>query len=75
MIAFLINLTLRNKHVPFGKLSLLLHSQLFNSWAMYKFKTKLLYNEKELFCAKTELLNFQVTLLLAKLIIAVSGLE
>ena len=34
---------------------------------MYKFKMKLPYNEKELFCSKTELLNFTFTLLLAKL--------
>ena len=33
---------------------------------MYKIGIKLLYN-KELFCAKTELLNFKVALLLAKL--------
>ena len=34
---------------------------------MYKFKIKLLYNEEELFCTKTELLNFKITLPLAKL--------
>ena len=34
---------------------------------MCKFKIKLLYNEEELFCAKTELLNFKITLPLAKL--------
>ena len=34
---------------------------------MYKFKIKLLYNEKKLFCTKTELLNFKFTLELAKL--------
>ena len=34
---------------------------------MYKFKKKLLYSEEELFCAKTELLNFKITLPLAKL--------
>ena len=33
---------------------------------MYKIGIKLLYN-KELFCTKTELLNFKVALLLAKL--------
>ena len=33
---------------------------------MYKFKMKLLYNEEKLFCAKTKLLNFKDTLLLAK---------
>ena len=33
---------------------------------MYKFKIKLLYNEK-IFCVKTELLNFKITLPLAKL--------
>ena len=34
---------------------------------MYKFKMKLLYNEKEFFCLKTELLKFKITLPLAKL--------
>ena len=34
---------------------------------MYKFKIKLLYNEEKLFCTKTELLNFEFTLPLAKL--------
>ena len=34
---------------------------------MHKFKTKLLYNEEELFCTKTELLNFEITLPLTKL--------
>ena len=34
---------------------------------MHKFKTKLLYNEEELFCRKTELLNFEITLPLTKL--------
>ena len=34
---------------------------------MYKFQIKLLYNEERLFCTKTELLNFNFTLPLAKL--------
>ena len=34
---------------------------------MCKFKMKLLYNEEELFCTKTELLNFKITLPLATL--------
>ena len=34
---------------------------------MYKYRIKLLYNEIELFCFKTELLNFKITLPLAKL--------
>ena len=34
---------------------------------MYKLKMKLLYNGEELFCTKAELLNFKVTLILAKL--------
>ena len=34
---------------------------------MYKFKTKLLYNEEIFFGTKTELLNFKFTLPLAKL--------
>ena len=33
---------------------------------MYKFKMKLLYNEEESFCTKTELLDLKVTLPLAK---------
>ena len=40
---------------------------LFNSSAKYKFKMKLLYNEEEKFCTKTEFLNFRLTLPLAKL--------
>ena len=35
---------------------------------MYKFKMKLLYNEEELFCTKTELLNFKLTLPLTELV-------
>ena len=34
---------------------------------MYKFETKLLYNEEKRFCTKAELLNFKITLPLAKL--------
>ena len=34
---------------------------------MYKFKIKLLYNEEELFFTTTNLLNFKITLPLAKL--------
>ena len=34
---------------------------------MFKFKIKLLYNKKHVFCNKTEWSNFMVTLLLAKL--------
>ena len=34
---------------------------------MYEFKIKLLYNEGKLFCTKTDLLNFKITLPLAKL--------
>ena len=34
---------------------------------MYVFKIKLLYNEEERFCTKTEFLNFKITLPLAKL--------
>ena len=36
---------------------------------MHKFKIMLLYNIDELFCTKTELLNFKITLPLAKLYI------
>ena len=41
---------------------------------MYRFKIKLLYNEEKLFCTKTELLNFNFTLPLAKLDIVSSRL-
>ena len=34
---------------------------------MYKFRIKLLYNEEKVFCAKIELLNFNITLPLATL--------
>ena len=34
---------------------------------MHKFKIKLLYNEEEAFCSKAELLNFKITLPLARL--------
>ena len=33
---------------------------------MHKLKMKLLYNEEERFCPKTELLTFKITLTLAK---------
>ena len=33
---------------------------------MYKFKEDLLYNEEELFCIKTELTNFKISLSMAK---------
>ena len=35
---------------------------------MYKFKMKLLYNKEELFCTKTEFLNFKLTLPLTELV-------
>ena len=41
---------------------------------MYKFKTKLLYNEEKHFCTKTEWLNFKFNLPLAKLDIVGSSL-
>ena len=41
---------------------------------MYEFKIKLLYNKEERFCTKTELLNFNITLPLAKLDINISRL-
>ena len=41
---------------------------------MYKFKTKLLYNEEIFFGTKTELLDFKFTLPLAKLDMAGSRL-
>ena len=34
---------------------------------MYKFKMNLLYNEENFFCTETDLLNFKITLPLAKL--------
>ena len=34
---------------------------------VHKFKIKLLYNEEEAFCSKAELLNFKITLPLARL--------
>ena len=34
---------------------------------MYKFKMKLIYNEEEFFLTKTELLNFKITVSMAKL--------
>ena len=44
-----------------------LSRHVFNSKTIYKFKIKLQYNKEGLFCTKTELLNFNVTLPLAKL--------
>ena len=44
-----------------------LRGQIFNSKAMYKFKSRLLYNEGELCCTKTELLKYKITLPLVKL--------
>ena len=41
---------------------------------MYKFKIKLLFNEEIFFCAETELLNFKITLPLAKLVMISSRL-
>ena len=41
---------------------------------MYNFKIKLLYNEEKIFCTKTELLNFNITLPLPKLDIVGSRL-
>ena len=41
---------------------------------MYEFKTKLLYNSEKLFCAKGELLSFNIILPLAKLDIVGSRL-
>ena len=67
MISFLINLTVPNKKPFSGRLLVGLCGQLFNLKTMYKFKTKLLYNENELFCIKIELINFKITVPLAKL--------
>ena len=64
---FLTNLTVSYKQFFSGKLLVGLRGKSFNSQTMYKFKMKLLYNEEELFHTKTELLNFKVTLPLAKL--------
>ena len=41
---------------------------------MYKFKIKLLENEEKVLCTKAELLNFKITLPLAKLYIVGSRL-
>ena len=41
---------------------------------MYKFKIKLQYNEGKIFCTKIELLNFKITLPLAKLDMVISRL-
>ena len=54
-----------NKQFFTEKLLAGLRGQLFNSWAINKFKMKLLYNE-EVFCTRTELLNFKITKTLVK---------
>ena len=41
---------------------------------MHKFKIKLLYNKEKLFCTKTEMLNFKITVTLAKLDMVASRL-
>ena len=41
---------------------------------MYKFKIKSLHNEEKRVCTKTEILNFNITLPLAKLDMVVSRL-
>ena len=64
---FITNLTVTNKQCFSGKVLVELRGQVFNSETMYKFKIKLLYNEEKHFSTKTELLNFKITLLLAKL--------
>ena len=60
-------MTVPDKNIFREKLLVGLCGQLFNSKAMYKFKIKLIYNEEELLCTKTDLLNLKVTLSLAKL--------
>ena len=60
-------LTVPNKQFFSEKLLLGLCDQVFNSWAMYKFKINLLYNESKFLGHKTELLNVKFTLQLAKL--------
>ena len=54
-----------NKQFFTEKLLAGLRGQLFNSWAINKFKMKLLYNE-EVFCTRIELLNFKITKTLVK---------
>ena len=44
-----------------------LHGRVFNLQTIYKFKIKLLYNEENVFCTKTEFLNFKIAFSLAKL--------
>ena len=44
-----------------------LHGRVFNLQTIYKFKIKLLYNEENVFCTKTEFLNFKIAFPLAKL--------
>ena len=51
-----------------------LPGQIFNSKTMYKFKSRLLYNEEEIFCTKAELLKYKTTLLLVNLEIVSSRL-
>ena len=60
LIGFLSNLNVPNKQFFSGKLLVGLYGQLFIN-LFYKL------NEEELFCTKTELLNFKITLLSAKL--------
>ena len=55
-----------NKQFFSEKLLAGLRGQLFNSWVINKFKMKLLYNEEEVFCTRTELLNFKITKTLVK---------
>ena len=65
---FLTNLTVPNKQYFRVKLLVRLLGQVFNLQIMYEFKIRLLYNEKKNFYfTRTELLNFKIPLLLAKL--------
>ena len=75
MSAFLVNLTVPNKHFFSVKLLLGLRDQVCNSQTTYKLKIKLLYNEEKAFSTKTESLNFKITLPLSKLHIVSNGLD
>ena len=75
MSAFLVNLAVPRKHFFSVKLLLGLRDQVCNSQTTYKLKIKLLYNEEKAFSAKTELLNFKITLPSSKLHIASNGLD
>ena len=44
-----------------------LHGRVFNLQTIYNFKIKLLYNKENVFCTKTEFLNFKIAFPLAKL--------